>query len=116
MRYNRKGAQNGMFAGYINKFLQLKQEASGYPAWCVSEEDREKFKRDYYENEGIKLHHVAKNEGRRAFSKIMLNSLWGKLAQRDSLTKVEYISRPSKYFSLVTDATKVVNYVVMLVN
>ena len=59
------------------KYLHLKQEASGYPTACVSEEDREKFKRDNYKTKGIKLHHVEKNIDRRTISKIMLNSLWG---------------------------------------
>ena len=53
---------------------------------------------DYHQAEGILLEHVEKNKGMRAIAKIMLNSLWGKLAQRKNLTRTEYISEPSKFF------------------
>ena len=88
-----------------------KQEASGYPDWCKTEEDMENFKRDYLEVEGILLKLVEKNPGLRAIAKIMLNSLWGKLAQRETVTKTEYISEPSKYFDLVTNPSKIVKNV-----
>ena len=71
----------------------------------------EKFKRDYLEVEGILLELVEKNLGLRAIAKIMLNSLWGKLAQRENMTKTEYISEPSKYFDLVTNPSKIVKNV-----
>ena len=41
----------------------------------------------------------------------MLNSLWGKLAQRENLTRTEYISEPSKFFDLVTNPSKLVKNV-----
>ena len=47
----------------------------------------------------------------RAIAKIMLNSLWGKLAQRENMTKAEYISEPSKFFDLVTNPNKIVKNV-----
>ena len=49
-----------------------------------------------------------KNPGLRAVAKIMLNSLWGKLVQRDKMAKTEYISEPSKYFDLETNPSKIV--------
>ena len=48
----------GIFAGYINTFLRLKQESSGYPDWCKTEQDKIKFKQDYFEAEGIRLEKV----------------------------------------------------------
>ena len=47
----------------------------------------------------------------RAIAKIILNSLWGKLAQRENMTKTEYISEPSKFFDLVTNPNKIVKNV-----
>ena len=41
----------------------------------------------------------------------MLNSLWGKLAQQNYMTKTEYISEPSKFFDLVTNPNKIVKNV-----
>ena len=98
-RYDKVTGLGGIFAKYV--FLKLKQEASGYPDWCKTEEDMENFKQDYLEVEGILLELVEKNPGLRAIAKIMLNSLWGKLAQRENMTKTEYISEPSKYPDLV---------------
>ena len=47
----------------------------------------------------------------RAIAKIMLNSLWGKLAQRENMTKTKYFSEPSKFFDLVTNPNKIVKNV-----
>ena len=57
----------------------------------MTEQDKIKFKQDYFEAEGIRLENSEKNKGMRAIAKIMLNSLWGKLAQRENMTKTEYI-------------------------
>jgi len=38
----------GVFTEYVNTFLKLKQEASGWPEWCQSEEDRQKYITDYH--------------------------------------------------------------------
>ena len=68
------------FKRYVNNFLKIKQEASGYPGWCQSDSEKEKFIRDYEEAEGFRLDpsNIKKNPGRRNFAKIMLNCLWGK--------------------------------------
>ena len=49
---------------------------------------------------------MEKNKGMRAIAKIMLNSLWGKLAQRENMTKTEYFSEASLFFDLVTNPTR----------
>jgi hypothetical protein len=36
----------------MNTFLKMKQEASGWPEWCQSENDRWRYIRDYHEKEG----------------------------------------------------------------
>ena len=72
----------GLFTDYINTFLRLKQEASGWPEWCQTTQDKEKYVREYLENEGILLDptRVEKNSGLRALAKLCLNSMWGKLS------------------------------------
>ena len=62
---------------------KTKQEARGYPSWCQSDSEKEKFIRDYEDAEGVRLDpsSIKKNPGRRAFAKIMLSCLRGKLAQ-----------------------------------
>jgi len=38
-RYNPETGEGGLFADYINTFLKLKVEASGYPGWVKNPED-----------------------------------------------------------------------------
>lgn len=68
----------GLFAGYIDTFLKIKTEASGYPSWCNSADTRKQYIKDYYDHEGIQLEEskIAKNEGLRSLAKLLLNSLW----------------------------------------
>ena len=70
-----------LFKEYVNTFLKIKQEASGYPPWCVTDEQKQQYIDDYYEREGIRLdpNEIVYNPGLRYLAKLMLNSLWGKL-------------------------------------
>ena len=65
-QYDKASGEGVIFAGYINTFLRIKQESSGYPDWCKKEQDKIKFKQDYFEAEGIRLENVDKNKGMRA--------------------------------------------------
>ena len=38
-RYDTESRESGLFAGYIDTFLKLKAEASGYPAWVRTPAD-----------------------------------------------------------------------------
>jgi len=64
-----------LFRLYIDKFLKIKQESSGFPSWCTTEEDKQRYITEYRENEGITLdyHKIVKNPGLRALAKLMLN-------------------------------------------
>ena len=44
-----------LFKDFVNKFLKIKQEASGWPEWCTTLEKKQKYIRNYETNEGIKL-------------------------------------------------------------
>jgi hypothetical protein len=48
------------FAEYVNTILNIKQEASGWPEECETEEQKREYIRSYKEKEGIDLgvHHV----------------------------------------------------------
>ena len=99
-------------------FLKINQEASCYPSWCQSDSEKEKCIRDYEEAEGVRLDQssIKKHPGRRAFAKIMLNCLWGKLAQREKMSQTEYISKPSQYFDLITNPNIIVKNVAIFDN
>ena len=40
---------------YINTFLNLKVEASGYPGWVRSPEDEDRYIESFWQREGIRL-------------------------------------------------------------
>ena len=67
--------QTGLFADYVNKWLKIKQEASGWPTRCETLEDKRNFIINYQQKEGIRLDisRIEKNPGRKATAKIMLN-------------------------------------------
>jgi hypothetical protein len=75
-QYDPKTKTGGLFTNYVNTFLKMKQEASGWPEWCQSENDKWRYIRDYHEKEGILLdyNNIQNNPGLRALAKLMLNS------------------------------------------
>ena len=46
---------NGLFTGYVNEFLKIKAQSSGWPAGCQSEEQRAAYLREFAEREGVHL-------------------------------------------------------------
>ncbi|OXU28863.1 hypothetical protein TSAR_009156 [Trichomalopsis sarcophagae] len=85
VQYNRETKSGGLFADYVNKFLQNKQEASGWPEEFDTSELREEYLTNFFEREGIRLDRekMKKNKGLRYIAKSCLNSLWGKFGQRN---------------------------------
>ena len=67
--------KTGLFMDYVNKWLQIKQEASGWPGWCQTVEQKGQYIQEYQQREGIRLDisKIAKNPGRKATAKLMLN-------------------------------------------
>ena len=109
-QYNKDTQEHGLFSEYINTFLQMKQEASGWPDWVQTDDQKQTYISQYYDTEGISLNaeNVAYNGGLRSIGKLVLNSLWGKMGQRDNLTQATHISDRTDFFSLLTDETKTV--------
>ena len=55
MQYNPDTCEGGLFVEYINTFLKLKREASGYPSWVQTPDHEDLFSRQFYQSEGIQL-------------------------------------------------------------
>ena len=97
---------NTMFSSYVDTFLKIKQEASGWPEWVGDDADkRRQYLDDYKAKEGIQLDpdKIDKNPGRRSLAKMMLNSFWGKYGQQGNKSQVQPISSPSKLYELLND-------------
>jgi G:T-mismatch repair DNA endonuclease (very short patch repair protein) len=106
-RYNPVTRQGGLFAGYINSFLQLKQEASGWPSECENDDvAKERYLREYEATEGIALdkNNIVRNSGLRSVAKLCLNSFWGKFGQRTNLPNTEIIKSPQRFAELLSSA------------
>lgn len=103
----------GLFTEFIDKFLKIKQEASGYPSWVNTEDDKDRYIKQYLEHEGILLdkEKIIKNEGLRFLAKLMLNSFWGYFGQRENQTKTLITRDPKEYFNAFTTPESQVNYV-----
>ena len=69
--------------------MKIKQEASGWPPECDTDEKKRNYLKEYKEHEGIKLdyQHIEKNPGLHSLAKLMLNSFWGKFGQHPNQTQ-----------------------------
>lgn len=110
-QYNPSLGKGGLFADYVNTFLKIKQEASGFPPACDNEESKQKYIREYKEKEGIELEYdkIKKNPGLRCLAKLCLNSFWGKFGQRLSMRQSKFFheSEAEKFFQMLSDPTKI---------
>ena len=97
----------GLFAKYVNTWLKIKTEASGWPANCDTEEEKQDFIRRFEAKEGIPLEYakIKKNPGLKATAKLMLNSFWGKFGQRENLPQVKQCTTPQELYNITEDGT-----------
>ena len=69
--------EGGLFVEYIDTFLKLKAEASGYPSWVLSPADEDRYIEEFRQREGILLDKdkIEHNAYKRALTKLCLNSM-----------------------------------------
>uniref|UniRef100_A0A183CGF3 DNA-directed DNA polymerase n=1 Tax=Globodera pallida TaxID=36090 RepID=A0A183CGF3_GLOPA len=102
-----------LFHTYLEKFLKMKFEASGYPAACseegISEEEAAARKKAYIDKAWsvcqVRLNpdRIKYNAGLRYVAKLCLNSLWGRFALRNRLMKTEIIDNHADLAKLLND-------------
>ena len=94
-----------IFKTYVGEFLQIKQEASGYPSWVKTEEDKDKYVDEYYTKMGIKLNKdkIAKNKGLRSFAKLCLNNLWGRFGMRTFNDEKKFVRTNGDLVKILSD-------------
>ena len=109
-QYNPHTGQGGLFAPYINTFLKYKQEASGWPDWCQTLSDKERYVQQYEAHEKIHLdkENIEKNPGLRSLAKLCLNSFWGKFGEnlRKPQTAFIHDNEAEKFIQMVTSPDK----------
>ena len=69
------------------------------------DEKVDKYIEDYYYNERIRLdkENIKYNPGLRTIAKNLLNALWGKFAQNENNTKVDFFIRIQELLNLAND-------------
>ncbi|XP_031348773.1 uncharacterized protein LOC116174886 [Photinus pyralis] len=112
-QYNRNTKTGGLFNGYINKFLGIKQQSSGWPSNCDTPERKDKYVKEYYETEGVLLDptKIEKNPGLRQLGKSVITSFWGKLGQRENQSKTTIIRQSGEFYNIITNPSIDINSV-----
>lgn len=89
-----------LFKGYVRDFMKLKLETSPH-----NYNSNYEYIDDIKEKIGINLDpkKIIANPGKRAVSKICLNSLWGKFGQRQNMSKTEYVSDVRRFYEILLD-------------
>lgn len=112
-RFDRVNKVGGLFTEMMNKFIKVKQHASGWPGNCVTKEEKEKYIDDFLKNEDVQLEftEIIKNSGLRSFAKLILNSFWGKFGQRENQPKTSIVNDPKEFFNMLVNPSIIVNSV-----
>lgn len=109
--FDKSRNQSGIFSGYIDLFIKLKTNYSGFPSWCKTQRDKELFVKNFYEKEGVVLdiNKISKNPGYRSLSKLLLNSLWGRLGMKTNKSKKMFINNSSHLLKMMVNPSYDVN-------
>ena len=103
----------GLFRGYVNTWLKIKQGASGWPSRVDHPIKRLKYIHEYEKHEGIHLEYdkIEYNAGLRTLAKLMLNSMWGKFGQLLNKTQVQAFDDPQTFHRFLDTDTLDVRHV-----
>ena len=111
--YDPHTREGSLFVDCINTYLKLKDEASGYPAWVRNPEKEERYVTTFKAREGMLMDRdaIRPNAAKRSLEKLCLNSLWGKLAERQNRNQTNLIFNPQElYRFLATTGFEVVSF------
>ncbi|XP_055344851.1 uncharacterized protein LOC129592761 isoform X3 [Paramacrobiotus metropolitanus] len=95
--------EDRLFEEYINKFLKIKTEASGWPAHVHTEDEKHQYIQDFKQHEKVELDYdkITPNAGLRSLSKLCLNSFWGRLGMQENKLSTAYITEPEKFYDML---------------
>ncbi|KAJ8914447.1 hypothetical protein NQ315_011388 [Exocentrus adspersus] len=110
-RFDKKTKTKGLFTEMMNKFIKVKQEASGWPQHCKTQEEKENYITEFFDREDVELESTAivENPGLRSLAKLMLNSFWGKLGQRQNQPKTAIVRSSDEFFAMLSNSSLVIN-------
>jgi hypothetical protein len=88
---------------YIDTFLKLKVEDSGYPSWVRTPDDEDRYIQQFQESEGILQNKdsIRHNLAKRTLAKLCLNSMWSRLTERNNNSQTRLISEPQELYKFL---------------
>ena len=92
---------DSLFKGYIRRFMKIKLESSSYN--FKTKEEEASFKAKIKDSLDIDIEKFEFNAGMRSFSKLCLNSLWGKFGQRNNMSQTKYVTDVSEFYEILLD-------------
>jgi hypothetical protein len=111
VQYNKETGEDGLFSNYINAFLKLKQESSGWPKWVKTDADMDLYIHKFKEHEGITLDKkkILVNTGMRHVSKLCLTSHWGRFGMQTNKAKIKILTETSEWYKIINNDNFVVH-------
>ena len=109
--------KEGLFADYVNTWLKIKEEASGWPEHVGNDPvKQQEHVTKYLQKEEIQLDpaKIEKNPGLRTLAKMMLNSMWGKFGQKRKKTQVKEFDDPLQFHAFHDSDKYDIRYVSVL--
>jgi len=81
-------------------YLKLKAKDSGYPAWVRTPADEERYIESFWKSEWIRLDREAikPNAAKCGMAKLCLNSIWGKLTERNDRMRTKIITETHELY------------------
>lgn len=79
----------GLCKEYVNTWLEIKQEASGWPLWVGDDEEKRRQYIDKHDGILMEYNKMEKNPELRDVAKMVLTSMLEKFGQRDNKTQVK---------------------------
>ena len=92
---------NGLFKGYIRRFMKIKLESGKYD--FKTKDEQIKFKLKIKKSLDIDIEKFEFNAGLRSISKLCLNSLLGKFGQRSNMSQTKYVTEVSEFYEILLD-------------
>ncbi|KAJ8974544.1 hypothetical protein NQ317_000520 [Molorchus minor] len=110
-QYDKEANISGLFTGMMDRFIKIKQQASGWPSSCVTQEQKDQYIENFLHNEDVQLEpdKIVSNSGLRALAKLILNSFWEKFGQRENQPKTRIVRDPGELFAMFIDPGIYVN-------
>lgn len=105
-KYNNETKTGGIFTDYLNSFIKLMAESSGFPRSNMSQAEKGQYVQNFYNGEGVRLdiENIKENPAMRELAKMAVNTLWGKFIQNNHKMQNKVVKDPQDLFDLA--ATK----------